>query len=72
MITAFIKANRGELSEETLAQYQERLDLYFNEFLAGRYLTFLQNQALDLEEPLSHGYSFNELLQTKTAMQEFY
>lgn len=72
MITAFIEANRGELSDDSLSQYQESLDLYFNEFLAGRYLTVLQNEALDLEEPLSHGYSFDEMLQTKTAMQEFY
>lgn len=41
MIVAFIEANRGELSDDSLSQYQERLDLYFNEFLAGRYLTFV-------------------------------
>lgn len=72
MITAFIEANRGELSDDSLSQYQESLDLYFNEFLAGRYLTFLQSEALDLEGPLSHGYLFDEMLQTKTAMQGFY
>lgn len=72
MITAFIAAKCGELGDETLARHQERLDLYFNEYLAGRYLTFLHSVALHLEAALDHGYSLDEILQIKTAMQEFY
>lgn len=72
VIGDFIAANRDRLGAKTLKRHQQRLTFYFNEFLAYRLLTLLHDAALDLEEPLYHGFSMNEMRQTRTAMKKLY
>lgn len=72
LITAFIDANRDELSNKTLRRHQNRLNFFLNSYLGKNLATIFSVEALDLEEPQYRGCSFNEMSQTKTALKKFY
>lgn len=71
LITAFVDANRSQLSPKTIRRHRDRLTRYLD-YLSETLETIVSAEALDLEAALYDGYSFSEMLQTKTALKKFY
>lgn len=72
LINDFINDKQNEVSKKTLNRYRDRLLFFLNEFLAPRMVTIFDEAACDLEEPLYHGFSLNEMKQTRASLKKLY
>lgn len=72
LIDAFVEDNKSQLGAKTLRRHRQRLTDFLNEDISFHLSTIFGDEVLDLEEPLYHGWSFNEMRQTRTALKKFY
>ncbi|MFC2684648.1 MAG: DUF6933 domain-containing protein [Limosilactobacillus oris] len=72
LIKAFVAANPAELSAKTLHRHQSRLEFFLNSVVAYQLGTIYGPLVTDLEEPLAHGATINEMRQVRTALKKFF
>ena len=72
LIDAFVTANPDGLSAKTMHRHQERLEFFLNSIVAYQLGTIYGSTATDLETPLAHGATFNEMRQVRTALKKFF
>src|SRR5699024_1165923 len=72
LINAFVAANPAGLSAKTLHRHQSRLEFFLNSVVAYQLGTIYGPLVTDLEEPLAHGATLNEMRQVRTALEKFF
>lgn len=72
LIDAFVESIAGKYTEKTVKKHQRNLTFFLNEYLAYHLETLFGEEILDLESPISKGFTTNEMRETKTALKKFY
>ena len=72
LIDAFIMTITDKYTGKTVKKHQRNLTFFLNEYLAYHLETILGEEILDLEYPITKGFTTTEMRETKTALKKFY
>lgn len=72
LIDAFIMTITDKYTEKTVKKHQRNLTFFLNEYLACHLETIFGEEILDLEYPITKGFTTTEMRKTKTALKKFY
>ena len=72
LIDAFIMTITDKYTEKTVKKHQRNLTFFLNEYLACHLETIFGEEILDLEYPITKGFTTTEMRETKKALKKFY